>query len=154
MAVTLFVLAVIVIPIKIFQAVFNISNSLFLVDAQKTIFFGTVVSFWYWFTGNELPRAEEVPDESKGARFALPKEVDALRTAEGMAFGHVGGTPFFLKNEKHVLIMASTRSGKGVSLIIPHLLRYPGSAFILDPKAKTPWPRAAKGEAQRQGALS
>lgn len=136
MAVTLFVLAVIVIPLKIFQAVFNISNSLFLVDAQKTIFFGTVVSFWYWFTGNELPRAEEVPDESKGARFALPKEVDALRTAEGMAFGHVGGTPFFLKNEKHVLIMASTRSGKGVSLIIPHLLRYPGSAFILDPKGE------------------
>jgi type IV secretion system protein VirD4 len=32
--------------------------------------------------------------------------------------------------------MASTRSGKGVSLIIPHLLRYKGSAFVLDPKGE------------------
>lgn len=32
--------------------------------------------------------------------------------------------------------MPSTRSGKGVSLIIPHLLRYAGSAFVLDPKGE------------------
>ena len=32
--------------------------------------------------------------------------------------------------------MASTRSGKGVTLIIPHLLRYSGSAFVLDPKGE------------------
>ncbi len=43
---------------------------------------------------------------------------------------------FNLKTEKHILIMASTRSGKGVTLIIPHLLRYPGSAFVLDPKGE------------------
>ena len=41
-----------------------------------------------------------------------------------------------IKTDKHVLIMASTRSGKGVTLIIPHLLRYAGSAFVLDPKGE------------------
>lgn len=136
LAFAVFILGVVVIPIKIFQAVFNISNSLFLAKAQSTIFFGTVVSFWFWFTGKELPPIEETPDETKGARFATPKEIEALRAEDGMAFGHVNGSPFFLQNEKHVLIMASTRSGKGVSLIIPHLLRYRGSAFVLDPKGE------------------
>lgn len=135
-AFTLFILTVILLPIKIFQAVFNISNSLFLSEAQSTIFFGTMIQFWYWFTGNELPQVEEVPDDSKGARFATPKEIEALRAENGMAFGHVDGSPLLLENEKHALIMASTRSGKGVSLIIPHLLRYPGSAFVLDPKGE------------------
>lgn len=148
-AFTLFVLTVILLPIKIFQAIFNISNSLFLSKAQGAVFFGTMIQFWYWFTGNELPPVEEVPDDSKGARFATPKEIDALRAENGMAFGHVEGSPLLLQNEKHVLIMASTRSGKGVSLIIPHLLRYPGSAFVLDPKGEN-----AIATGRQRGALN
>ncbi|MYL85450.1 hypothetical protein GTA51_20465, partial [Desulfovibrio aerotolerans] len=77
-AFTLFILAVVLIPIKIFQAVFNISNSLFLSKAQSAVFFGTMVQFWFWFTGNELPPVEDAPDDSKGARFATPKEKAAL----------------------------------------------------------------------------
>ena len=33
-----------------------------------------------------------------------------------MVFGHIG-EPLFLKTDKHVLIMASTRSGKGVTRV-------------------------------------
>lgn len=148
LAFTLFILTVVLLPIKIYQALFNISNTLFLSNAQRTLFFGTLVQFWYWFTGNELPQVDEEPDDSKGARFASPKEIAALFAADGMAFGHVGGTPFLLQNEKHVLIMASTRSGKGVSLIIPHLLRYPGSTFVLDPKGEN-----AKATGRQRAAL-
>lgn len=139
MAFTLFVLTVVLLPLKVFEAVFKISNALFLVNAQRTLFFNELVTFWFWFTGNPLPQGEAMPDDSKGARFAVPREIEALRAqdeAEHMAFGHVDGAPLFLPNDKHVLIMASTRSGKGVSLIIPHLLRYPGSAFVLDPKGE------------------
>jgi len=135
-AFTASVLALVVIPLKIFEAAFRVSNSLFIVRAQKAAFFGTLVSFWYWFAGLTLPTREEEPDDSRGARFAAPKEVQALRSKSGMAFGHREGKPLFIENEKHALIMASTRSGKGVSLIIPHLLRYPGSAFVLDPKGE------------------
>lgn len=53
-----------------------------------------------------------------------------------MMFGHVGGRALPLATDKHVLVMASTRSGKGVALIIPHLLRYQGSCFVLDPKGE------------------
>ncbi len=76
------------------------------------------------------------PRKRVTARFARWWEVLMLRRRDGMAFGHYGGAPLRLITDKHVLIMASTRSGKGVSLIIPHLLAYRGSAFILDPKGE------------------
>jgi type IV secretion system protein VirD4 len=86
------------------------------------------------------PEPVAPPDESKGARMATAQEIVALHkpnAPESMAFGHVTtDVPLFLKTEKHVLVMASTRSGKGVTLIIPHLLRYEGSAFVLDPKGE------------------
>jgi len=88
------------------------------------------------------PEPDMPPDDGKGARFATEAEIAAMIARpddpafpRGMAFGHRAG-PLTLLNEKHVLIMASTRSGKGVTLIIPHLLRYRGSAFVLDPKGE------------------
>ena len=97
-----------------------------------------VAHFRAWLFGQPLPQMP--PDESKGARMATPEEVIAVfqnDVPESMAFGHIAGRwPFQLKTDKHVLIMASTRSGKGVTIIIPHLLRYQGSAFVLDPKGE------------------
>ena len=40
---------------------------------------------------------------------------------------------------RHMLSVAPTRSGKGVSLIIPNLLRYGGSAIVIDPKGENAW---------------
>lgn len=149
MSITAFVLMVILIPLKIYQALFNISNHLIISQSQSAVFFGSLVQFWYWFTGTEMPYVEPEPDNSKGARFSTPREVRELRASDGMVFGHVEGAPLWLQNEKHVLIMASTRSGKGVSLIIPHLLRYRGSAFVLDPKGEN-----AKATGRRRAALN
>lgn len=72
----------------------------------------------------------------KSTRANRRVEVTAPTTQVGAAFGHYDGEPLFLHTDKHVLIMASTRSGKGTALIIPHLLRYAGSAFVLDPKGE------------------
>lgn len=91
--------------------------------------------FNLWLQSKPLP---DLPDDSKGARLATLREIEALHAPDdpaAMAFGHIG-MPLFLKTEKHILIQASTRSGKGVTLIIPHLLRYQGSAFVLDPKGE------------------
>lgn len=44
--------------------------------------------------------------------------------------------PLQYKGERHLLTVAPTRSGKGVSSIIPNLLIYPGSAFVIDPKGE------------------
>lgn len=44
--------------------------------------------------------------------------------------------PLQYRGERHLLTVAPTRSGKGVSSIVPNLLTYPGSAFVIDPKGE------------------
>ena len=36
----------------------------------------------------------------------------------------------------HILTVAPTRSGKGIGLVIPNLLHYPGSVLVIDPKGE------------------
>ncbi len=36
----------------------------------------------------------------------------------------------------HILTVAPTRSGKGVGLVVPNLLHYPGSVIVVDPKGE------------------
>jgi type IV secretion system protein VirD4 len=50
--------------------------------------------------------------------------------------GKVGGEYFAHWTEKHVLITASTRGGKGRDVIVPNLFTYPGAVFVLDPKGE------------------
>jgi type IV secretion system protein VirD4 len=45
---------------------------------------------------------------------------------------------------QHVLSIAPTRSGKGVSLIVPNLLTYLGSVLVIDPKGENAWITAAR----------
>lgn len=49
----------------------------------------------------------------------------------------VGGTRFVhWDGDGHLLTLAPTRSGKALTTIIPNLLRYRGSAVVLDPKGE------------------
>lgn len=43
------------------------------------------------------------------------------------------------KPERHFLSVHSTRSGKGVSFILPNLLHYRGSCLVIDPKGENAW---------------
>ena len=45
-------------------------------------------------------------------------------------------SPLTYTGARHLLTVAPTRSGKGVSSIIPNLLTYEGSAFVIDPKGE------------------
>ncbi len=46
------------------------------------------------------------------------------------------GAPVCAIPEHHTLIVARTRTGKGTPVIVPTLLRYSGSAFVIDPKGE------------------
>jgi type IV secretion system protein VirD4 len=92
-----------------------------------------IMRFHLWLRHDPVP---DVPDDSKGSRFATNDETTALQNPNGAPYGYVQGRPYFLNTEKHILIQASTRSGKGVAVIIPRLLLYPGSMFVLDPKGE------------------
>ena len=124
------------IPVMLFNQIFAFEHSLMVFRHRANGLAGYIVRFVFWLRNEPLPARP--PDESKGARFATNAEINAVHKFNdpaAMVFGHIAN-PLFLKTDKHILIMASTRSGKGVTLIIPHLLRYHGSAFVLDPKGE------------------
>ena len=124
------------VPVMLFNQIFAFERALRIYRYQSNSLAGWISRAIMWLWNMATPDAG--PDDSKGARFATKREIAALHRPDdpaAMAFGHVGN-PLMLKTEKHILIMASTRSGKGVTLIIPHLLRYAGSAFVLDPKGE------------------
>ena len=57
--------------------------------------------------------------------------------------------PLHYTGQRHLLTVAPTRAGKGVSTIIPNLLMYQGSALVIDPKGENAMitaPRRGKGD--------
>lgn len=79
-------------------------------------------------------------------------------SAQGQWSGHRSGPGLFLgtfaahgeahrlhySGDRHLLTIAPTRTGKGVSAIIPNLLTYPGSALVIDPKGENACLTAAR----------
>lgn len=89
-------------------------------------------------------------------RFATPEELQHpswtyLRGEPTLLLGHAHNRAIGLRrDDRHMLTVAGSRGGKGVSLIIPNLLLWPGSALVLDPKGelarKTARARRAMGQ--------
>jgi type IV secretion system protein VirD4 len=72
------------------------------------------------------------------ARWATRKEVRGagLLHPDGVVIGRLGGDYLRHDGPEHVLCFAPTRSGKGVGLVIPTLLTWPGSAIVHDIKGE------------------
>jgi type IV secretion system protein VirD4 len=72
------------------------------------------------------------------ARWARRSEVAkaGLLGTDGVVLGKLG--PAYLRHHgpEHVLCFAPTRSGKGVGLVVPSLLAWPGSAIVHDIKGE------------------
>lgn len=80
------------------------------------------------------PRGRSEPSDSHGsARWASG---DSLSAAVGVELGRLGGRVLRYDGEGHVITIAPTRTGKGVSAVIPNLLHYPGSVVVTDPKGE------------------
>ncbi|HVH10092.1 MAG TPA: type IV secretory system conjugative DNA transfer family protein, partial [Gemmatimonadales bacterium] len=60
----------------------------------------------------------------------------ALDRPRGLLLGRHGGRLLRTGAEGHVLTVAPTRAGKGVSAVIPNLLDYPGGVLVTDPKGE------------------
>ena len=60
-----------------------------------------------------------------------------VRLPDGRVERHVtGGTPIGLADDRHAVLVAGSRSGKGRCVIVPTLLDYTGSVLATDPKAE------------------
>jgi type IV secretion system protein VirD4 len=74
------------------------------------------------------------------AQWANPKfiaEHDFWRYKPGKIFlGALGDNAIGVQDDRHMMTIAGSRAGKGVSAIIPNLLDYPGSVLAIDPKGE------------------
>lgn len=72
------------------------------------------------------------------ARWAEKAEVAAagLLGPDGVVLGRFAGDYLRHDGPEHVLCFAPTRSGKGVGLVVPSLLTWPGSAIVHDIKGE------------------
>lgn len=102
---------------------------------------GFAYGIGYWF-GQAVRRLGETPTTFGSAKWA-----DADHLAEKDIFGTSGillGSYFdgqywrkvSYKGDRHAFTYAPTRSGKGVSHIIPNLLEYAGSVMVIDVKGE------------------
>jgi type IV secretion system protein VirD4 len=83
--------------------------------------------------GMSIWRARDRAVETYGsARWATPPEVRraGLLGPDGVVLGRYGGAYLRHDGPEHVLCFAPTRSGKGVGLVVPSLLTWPGSAIF------------------------
>jgi type IV secretion system protein VirD4 len=90
--------------------------------------------------GMSVWRAREAKDvETYGsARWATSAEVKGagLFGPDGVVLGKLGRDYLRHDGPEHVLCFAPTRSGKGVGLVVPSLLSWPGSAIVHDIKGE------------------
>lgn len=80
----------------------------------------------------------ETDDAHGSAHWADRRELQraGLLGARGLYVGRWHKKLLRLATDRHLCTLAPTRSGKGVSAIIPNLLTYPGSMIVIDPKGE------------------
>lgn len=92
----------------------------------------------------DLPRGHAVRPKSSGREHALfarwltsTEMTGDLWQPEGwLLMGRRDGRLIGWRDDRHVMTIAGSRAGNGVSLIIPNLLFYGGSALVIDPKGE------------------
>jgi type IV secretion system protein VirD4 len=93
---------------------------------------------------NDLPRGHALQPKSAGreralfARWLTPAEMTGKQWQPegGLLLGRRDGRLIGWNDDRHLMTIAGSRAGKGVSLIIPNLIFYEGSALVIDPKGE------------------
>ena len=94
------------------------------------LWFGTLVLLW-------RPSPRSLHGDARFASRALLRRAGLFRNAAGgLLIGRSGGQLLRDHGQRFVLLAAPTRSGKGVSVVIPVLLDYAHSVVVLDIKGE------------------
>ena len=108
-------------------------------QAHPTLTLGAMGSLPVVMLGTKLLRGRRTVTQTTHGSAHWASLADAARVglcaADGAVLGDVDGVRLHSPAEAHVCLCAPTRSGKGVSVVIPTLLEWPGSVVVLDPKA-------------------
>ncbi len=91
-----------------------------------------------WFRGDDL--AEEARDRSCELYYSTNIQSTRSKFDSGTVYlGHShqsGGEPVGWCDDRHLITVAGSRAGKGVSAILPNLHLYRGSMVCIDPKGE------------------
>jgi type IV secretion system protein VirD4 len=111
--------------------VFAVGGAIAAAGAPAAMAVAVAMSLW---------RAREPLDASTygSARWATERDVASagLLGPDGVVLGRFGGRYLRHDGPEHVLCFAPTRSGKGVGIVVPTLLTWPGSAVVHDIKGE------------------
>jgi type IV secretion system protein VirD4 len=93
--------------------------------------------------GWSKPAETTSPTDLGSADYATTNDINARSEHDKtnnhhapLHIGAAGGEPLTWYTDKHVLVLAGSRTGKGRDILIPNLLRYQGSTFVIDPKGE------------------
>ena len=121
-------------------------------DLQRWLGIGSLISaLLVGITGVAVALSRKRPLHG-GARWASSADQAAasLRAREGILLGRTATGLLISGGADHVMLYAPTRTGKGVGVVIPNLLTWPGSVVVLDIKREnyeaTAGFRAAAGQ--------
>lgn len=90
----------------------------------------------------ERPEMETPPSPDPMEGLAMGEELLRYALKDGSFFlgriheDHGAQFPAGVSDDRHVFIVAGSRSGKGVSFGIPNALLWPGPLFVIDPKGE------------------
>jgi type IV secretion system protein VirD4 len=82
----------------------------------------------------ENGQAGAFPDAAWSAHGALQSHGKWKFTDGAVLVGRIDDAPIGLTDDRHIMMIAGSRSGKGRSSIIPNMCLYPGSVVAIDPK--------------------
>lgn len=128
-----------------------------LIGIYSNIYLGNIAFFILGFVVAYLLLRTAIAKSKKTKRttFGSAEWADLEHLTKNELIGHKGFNlggfqegnllyPLHYTGDRHLLTVAPTRSGKGVSSIIPNLLIYDGSVIVIDPKGENALITAAR----------
>jgi len=111
--------------------IFETGGFIAVLGAMAAVVVAIAMSVW-------RAREEKKSETYGSARWATDKEIRkaGLHADDGVVIGWQGKCYLRHDGPEHVLCFAPTRSGKGVGLVIPSLLTWPGSCIVHDIKGE------------------
>ena len=112
---------------------------------------GTILAMSFLFAVSVFRGRGRDPEKATShgtAHWAGPAEIEKTgllkEDSQGVILGQMRADGRYLRHDgpEHIMVMAPTRSGKGVGIIIPTLLTWPHSVLVMDIKSEN-WGKTA-----------
>jgi len=105
-------------------------------NIRKSLIGSTIAGFLVVAGGIAVPFIPSRRSLHGDAKFATRREIKerGLLSGEGIIIGKMGEQYLSIPGQQGAILAAPPRAGKGVGVVIPNLLNFPGSVIVVDVK--------------------